>query len=389
MRVHAIHLKVTGPSMAWLNGNDESGRPVAVLFKGAQTLAALRNDAEGSTAAQLVIEMTGVERPCQPSKSNRARSADAAWAVATTFNAHEYLGRVQPEIAASSHWHSIVDRIGRRSFEVRWLEIDQDGEEKADPKHHEAKGERHSLFASWLVDVFGAELLRAGAGVVDVAGGSGELSMEVHALTAAPCTVIDPLEQYAARLSPRLSWGGLGRHLRQPFDAECEEQRALLTHCSLLAAMHPDQATEAMVDAALRLGKPFAVVPCCVFPSLFKARRRLNGDGVVRYACSPGRRKSRPLTAMALRWPTHGALQSWLAPRGATLASPKPCPQRFPCLFFSRRSLLDYLQDKDVRIERASLPFVGRNVVLFMRPPSTPQKGEAEGGLLCVACTGS
>ena len=44
-----------------------------------------------------------------------------------------------------------------------------------------------------------------------------------------------------------------------------------------------------------------------------------------------------------------------------------------------------------MRIERASLPFVGRNVVLFMRPgpKSTPQEGESVGGLLCVACTGS
>ena len=246
--------------MAWLNGNNESGRAVAVLFKGAQTLTALRNDAEGSTAAQLVIEITGVERPCQTSKSSRTRSADAAWAVATTFHAHEYHGRVQQEIAPSSHWHSIVDRIGRRSFEVRWLETDQDGEEEEVSQHHEAKSERHSLFASWLVDVFGAELLRANAGVVDIAGGSGELSVEVHALTEASCTVIDPLEQYEGRLSPRLSRAGtLGRHLRQRFDAECEEQRALLTHCSLLAAMHPDQVTEAVVDAALRLGKPFAV----------------------------------------------------------------------------------------------------------------------------------
>ena len=263
LRVHAKHLKVTGPSMAWLDGNDDSGRAVAVLFKGSQTLAALRNDAEASTAAQLVIEITAVERPCQPSKSSRPNRSDAAWVVASTLHAHEYHGRVRPETAASGeasvHWHSIVDRVGKRSFEVRWLGV-QDGEDEEDPQHHEAKSERHSLFASWLVDVFGAELLRANAGVVDIAGGSGELSVEVHALTEASCTVIDPLEQYEGRLSPRLSRGGtLGRHLRQRFDAECEEQRALLTHCSLLAAMHPDQVTEAVVDAALRLGKPFAV----------------------------------------------------------------------------------------------------------------------------------
>ena len=201
LRIHAEHLKFTGPSMAWLNGKDDSGRAVAVLFKGTQTLAALRNDAAASTASQLLIEITAVTRPCQPAKSSRG-SADAAWATATTWIAREYHGRFQPETATSGHWHSVVDRVGKRSFEVRWY--DQDGDEEGaqqeDPQHHEPKGERHSLFASWLVDVFGAELLRADAGVVDVAGGSGELSMEVHALTAATCTVIDPLQQYEGRL---------------------------------------------------------------------------------------------------------------------------------------------------------------------------------------------
>ena len=29
--------------------------------------------------------------------------------------------------------------------------------------------------------------------------------------------------------------------------------------------MHPDQATESIVDMALKYEKPFAIVPCCVF----------------------------------------------------------------------------------------------------------------------------
>ncbi|KAK3250706.1 hypothetical protein CYMTET_39925 [Cymbomonas tetramitiformis] len=47
--------------------------------------------------------------------------------------------------------------------------------------------------------------------------------------------------------------------------------------CSMVVGMHPDQATEAIVDCARELGKrwrqPFAVVPCCVFPRLFPLRR--------------------------------------------------------------------------------------------------------------------
>ena len=37
--------------------------------------------------------------------------------------------------------------------------------------------------------------------------------------------------------------------------------------------MHPDQATEPIVDAALLYGLPFAVVPCCVFAELAPQRR--------------------------------------------------------------------------------------------------------------------
>ena len=47
--------------------------------------------------------------------------------------------------------------------------------------------------------------------------------------------------------------------------------------------MHADQATEAIVDFGLGTGKPFAVVPCCVFPQLFTARRTPAGKPVRSY----------------------------------------------------------------------------------------------------------
>jgi len=51
----------------------------------------------------------------------------------------------------------------------------------------------------------------------------------------------------------------------------------------LAVGMHPDQATEPIIDAALALGKPFAVVPCCVFPDLFPHRRtRTGGPGTLK-----------------------------------------------------------------------------------------------------------
>ena len=44
----------------------------------------------------------------------------------------------------------------------------------------------------------------------------------------------------------------------------------------VIIGMHPDQATEAIVDMALKYRKPFAVVPCCVF-SHENPHRRLKG----------------------------------------------------------------------------------------------------------------
>ena len=102
------------------------------------------------------------------------------------------------------------------------------------------------------------------------------------------------------------------KHLRARFDAAFEaEQHALLASASALVGMHPDQATEPIVDVALRLGRPFAVVPCCVFAREFP-RQLPDGTWVTTYA-----------------------------------------------------QLLDYLQAKAPGIRRTHLAFVGRNVVLY------------------------
>ena len=84
---------------------------------------------------------------------------------------------------------------------------------------------------------------------------------------------------------------------------------------SCFVGMHPDQATEAIVDTAFKLNKPFAIVPCCVYPSLFPNRKLSTGQGVKRY-----------------------------------------------------NSFLQYLREKDTRIMQASLPFLGRNKVLYWQP---------------------
>ena len=47
--------------------------------------------------------------------------------------------------------------------------------------------------------------------------------------------------------------------------------------------MHPDEATEPIVNVALRHRKPFAVVPCCVFPHTNLHRKLPDGSPVVRH----------------------------------------------------------------------------------------------------------
>ena len=62
----------------------------------------------------------------------------------------------------------------------------------------------------------------------------------------------------------------------------------------LLVGMHPDQATEDVVECGLRNGIPFAVVPCCVFAHL-DSRRPTTYEAFVEYlACKdPGVKRDR------------------------------------------------------------------------------------------------
>ena len=56
-------------------------------------------------------------------------------------------------------------------------------------------------------------------------------------------------------------------------DAIAEALRDALKNASVVVGLHPDQATDALVDFALASGKPFAVVPCCTYGADFPKRR--------------------------------------------------------------------------------------------------------------------
>ena len=59
-----------------------------------------------------------------------------------------------------------------------------------------------------------------------------------------------------------------GGELVTSYDEAC----ALISNCSMIVGMHPDQAAEHIIEFALRNHKPFAVVPCCVYQKQFPKR---------------------------------------------------------------------------------------------------------------------
>jgi hypothetical protein len=57
-----------------------------------------------------------------------------------------------------------------------------------------------------------------------------------------------------------------------PVIVDAETALDVILRARLIVGFHPDQATDACIDLAKVLNIPFAVVPCCVFPSEFPHR---------------------------------------------------------------------------------------------------------------------
>eukprot|EP00475_Leptophrys_vorax_P019968 TRINITY_DN27350_c0_g1_i1.p1 TRINITY_DN27350_c0_g1~~TRINITY_DN27350_c0_g1_i1.p1 ORF type:complete len:385 (-),score=58.89 TRINITY_DN27350_c0_g1_i1:102-1220(-) len=70
---------------------------------------------------------------------------------------------------------------------------------------------RAGIFRRWLLDNFGKELLCQGSGVLEIAGGKGELSFELLNLNNILCTVVDPRKPDLEHLQ------GFERKLRNGF----------------------------------------------------------------------------------------------------------------------------------------------------------------------------
>ena len=124
---------------------------------------------------------------------------------------------------------------------------------------------------------------------------------------------------------------------------------------SLFVGMHSDQATESIVDFALSVGKPFAVVPCCVFPKLFADRRLVSTN-----CCPCALTLTCKVCVSAPSAPQSTSPESGVTVSGEIKSDITEV--------VSYEEFIHYLMQKSPKILSSSLPFKGRHIVLYTMP---------------------
>lgn len=150
----------------------------------------------------------------------------------------------------------------------------------------ESGSKRAEVLADWIVETYGAEHL-AGGLVLDVAGGRGDLAFELTVKKGISCVVVDPrpakLKRWQAKLVKKKEVK-LPEHYQLYFDDQFFATSKLdPATIKLVVGLHPDEATESIMDLSLVAGLACCLVPCCVFSALSPHRRLKNGCAPVNY----------------------------------------------------------------------------------------------------------
>ena len=226
-----------------------------------------------------------------------AKEKGNPWAVASM---HESW-RKEQGIQSRAQWEQHNEQRKTSSSSVSI--VDGNGNDCELDIHPElaSKSKHNKVFAQFLIDTYGLAWLRSNK-VVDIAGGRGQLAEHLMVEHDIPVTLIEPKPMRLNKTSRKRCRKWFRTHNLEvpdgitPVKQLCEEFYGVhcdhisddaldaLKNCGLIVGMHPDQATGAIVEAAIELGKSFAVVPCCVFARLFPHRRTSDGKPVILYS---------------------------------------------------------------------------------------------------------
>eukprot|EP00934_Nitzschia_sp_Nitz4_P003799 Nitzschia sp. Nitz4//scaffold20_size174350//74892//75767//NITZ4_002099-RA/size174350-processed-gene-0.310-mRNA-1//-1//CDS//3329541800//3789//frame0 len=184
-------------------------------------------------------------------------------------------------------------------------------------KRHGARNQhRHKFFVQWVLDTFPIPPNHDKHFVLDVAGGKGEVAVRLAMCHRQQVILVDPrpaplVSCFQSTVLPKLpkKWQERIRQRPEGFVEEKIQERITqlemrldpdndedeyattttttttrplelqqaIHQATVLLGLHADAATEAIVDVALKYNKPFVVVPCCVFPNLFRKRQVWEG----------------------------------------------------------------------------------------------------------------
>jgi len=211
----------------------------------------------------------------------------------------------------SNRTNFIQDRLQKRILEH---------ETQFEREDLESASKRSNIFASWLESRYDKDYLKSGI-ILDVAGGRGDLAFELAVKLGYNCQIVDPRPQKLKRWQVKFLKKNVEvdapMHHTFMFDHNFFAQTGIQPEdVRLITGMHPDEATEVILDTGLQFNIAVSIVPCCVFSSKFPDRR-LRENGAV----------------------------------------PTSLPQ-----------FIQYLSEKSENIKTDYLPFVGRNQVLYTVP---------------------